>query len=133
MKEKKRVYHHYKLWEDYRAGFYNNCSGSEKELKIKKVLEMFQSKDLTKEYMNRVINEWNYSCEQNFTNSSINKIAYLGQAACCIYAEVPNTVTMEAWSLLDRTDQDTANKIAVETIEKWKEENKNIQLCLSLD
>ena len=29
-------------------------------------------------------------------------IAYLGQGACCLYAEVPSTVTMEAWNLLDK-------------------------------
>ena len=26
----KRIYHPYWLWEDYKAGFYNNCSGETK-------------------------------------------------------------------------------------------------------
>ena len=46
-----RIYHHYKKWEDYNYNFYNNCTGKEKEDKIKKGLEMFNSEELTKKYM----------------------------------------------------------------------------------
>ena len=51
----KRIYHPYWLWEDYKAGFYNNCSGKEKEEKIKSVIKMFNNAELTEKYMNRVI------------------------------------------------------------------------------
>lgn len=128
-----RIYHPWHRWEDYKLGFYNQCSGLEKEQKIQKVLELFNSKDLTEEYMNRVINEWVYSCEHNLTNSSMNRIAYIGQAACCIYDNIPSTVTMEAWSLLDKKIQDRADKIAEKVIKKWELANKNIQLCLNID
>ena len=89
-----RIYHHYLKWEDHKAGFYDNCSGAEKDIKIQKVLEMFNSESLTKEYMNLVIEKWIYSCEHNLSNESMNKIAYLGQAACCLYANIPSTITM---------------------------------------
>jgi protoheme ferro-lyase len=128
----KRIYHHYKFWEDYPAGFYENMSGSVKEEKIKKVIEMFNSEELTSEFMNRVIDEWKYSCEQNLTNESINKIAYIGQAACCLYDRIPSTVTMEAWSLLSKEVQDRSDKIALEIISKWESQNKFIQLCLNI-
>ena len=128
-----RVYHPWHKWEDFKCGFYNACSGTEKDNKIKKVLEMFNSKDLTTEYMNRVINEWVYSCEHNLTNSSLNKIAYIGQSACCIYDGVPSSVTMEAWSLLDKKTQERADKIALSVLGKWEKQNKNIQLCLNID
>jgi protoheme ferro-lyase len=128
-----RIYHPYWLWEDYKNGFYENISGEEKKQMILKVIEMFNSEKLTIEYMNRVINEWIYSCEHNLTNDSLNKIAYIGQGACCIYAKVPNTITMEAWSLLDKEIQYRANKIAIEVINKWINKNKFIQLCLKLD
>ena len=93
---------------------------------------MFNSKELTTKFMNEVIETWVYSCEHNFTNNSINQIAYLGQAACCIYKEIPSTVTMEAWSLLDIKIRDQADSIALKTIKKWKQKNKNIQLCLNI-
>lgn len=129
----KRIYHPWTKWEDYRYGFYNSCSGSEKKAKINKVLELFNSEKLTTEYMNRVIKEWKYSCEHNLTNDSLNQIAYIGQAACCLYANIPNTITMEAWSLLDLSIQERANSIAKKVIKKWKNNNRLIQLCLNLD
>lgn len=128
----KRVYHPYYLWEDFKCGFYNNCTGKEAKDKIEKAIEMFNNKDLTSEYMHRVINEWVYSCEHNLTNESLNKIAYIGQAACCIYADVPSTVTMKAWSFLDKKVQDRADEIALSVIKKWNDNNKNIQLCLNI-
>lgn len=126
-----RVYHHYEKWEDYPAGFYNACSGKEKESKIQKVIEMFNSELLTREFMTKVISEWKYSCEHNLTNPAMNQIAYIGQSACCIYAEVPSTATMEAWSLLSNEVQYRSDSIAREVLEIWK--TKNNQLCLNLD
>ena len=130
--EKNRIYHPWNLWEDYKAGFYDNCSGEEKKQKIDKVIEMFSSAELTEKYMRRVITEWKYSCEHNLTNSSMNKIAYLGQGACCLYASIPSTVTMEAWSKLTKEVQDRSNSIAEKILTEWNNRNKNLQLCLNI-
>jgi hypothetical protein len=129
----KRIYHHYINWEDYRNGFYDNCSGEEKEKHLKSVIKMFNSESLTIEYMNRVITEWRYSCEHNLTNDALNKIAYIGQAACCIYSKTPSTITMEGWNLLTSEVQDRANIIAQQTLDRWIKNNKHIQLCLNID
>ena len=128
-----RIYHPFWLWEDYKAGFYDNISGENKKKMIQFVLELFNSEELTRLNMNRVINEWHYSCEHNLTNDSMNKIAYLGQGACCIYKGVPNTITMEAWSLLEKDVQKRSDLIAKEIIDKWIDNQKNKQLCLKLD
>ncbi len=82
--------------------------------------------------MNRVLDEWKYSCEHNLSNESLNKIAYLGQAACCLYSEIPSTITMEAWSLLSEGVKDRSNSIALKIIKKWELNNKHIQLCLNI-
>lgn len=112
----RRVYYHYELWEDYRSGFY-----SLKKFKdIDKVSYMFKSKDLTWFYMNYVIENWKYSCEQNFTNPSINQIAYLGQAASCVYCGCPSLQTMKAWKTLDKSVQERANKQSNKLIQIWK-------------
>jgi len=128
-----RVYHPYWLWEDYKCGFYNNISGKEKKIKIKKTLEMFNDKEKTFFFMNKVIEDWFFSCEHNFTNPSLNRIAYLGQAACCLYSEIPNTITMEAWSMLSKEVKEYANQTAKQTIQKWETNYKKRQLCLKLD
>ena len=122
-----RIYHRYEYWEDYKAGFYNNISGINKELMINKVVELFSSSELTELYMNKVIQQWKYSSEHNLTNLSLNRIAYLGQGACCIYAGVPSTITMEAWHLVSEENRNNANKIAEKIIKNYE---KNLQLCL---
>lgn len=129
----KRIYHPYNLWEDYKAGFYDNVSGESKKQMIEKVVELFCDENLTKENMERVISEWKYSCEHNLTNESLNIIAYIGQGACCLYAGVPSTVTMEAWSKVPQEFQKKADSIAEKTLKKWISQNKKIQLCLNLD
>jgi hypothetical protein len=129
----KRIYHPYWLWEDYKAGFYDNVSGEEKKKLLLKAVEMFNSKELTKLNMLRVVVEWKYSCEHNLTNESLNKIAYIGQGACCLYSKIPSTITMEAWSLLTEEVKNRSNELALFTIKQWETNNKNIQLCLKLD
>ena len=128
-----RIYHPYWLWEDDKAGFDNNVSGERKKELVEKVVEMFNSEELTKQNMNLVIQLWKYSCEHNLTNISLNRIAYIGQSACCIYANVPCTITMEAWSLLSDDVKKRSDKIAESVINLWENQNKNLQLCLKLD
>tara|TARA_Y100000310_G_scaffold208355_1_gene208949 strand:- start:1074 stop:1475 length:402 start_codon:yes stop_codon:yes gene_type:complete len=130
--DQNRIYHHYSLWEDHKNGFYNNCSGDSKKEKIQKAIKMFNSERLTRKYMDKIINEWKYSCEHNFTNPSLNRIAYIGQAACCLYGNIPNTVTMEAWNMLDRKVKNRSNMIAEEVLSTWIGQN-GIQICLNID
>lgn len=129
----KRIYHPYWLWEDYKAGFYDNMSGINKQQKIKKVLEMFNDAKKTKEMMFYVVDNWKHSCEHNLTNESVNKIAYIGQSACCVYDGIPNTITMSAWSLLTQEVKERSDNIALLAIERWNKQNKFIQLCLNID
>lgn len=128
-----RIYHPYWLWEDYKSGFYDNCSGEQKNKYKDKIKEMFNDESKTITFMNKVIEEWRYSCEHNLTNQSMNRIAYIGQGACCLYCGAPSTVTMETWSELEKNIRDRADEIAKETINKWENKNKRIQLCLNLD
>ena len=123
-----RIFHPYTLWEDFKNGFYEPHD----EGKIQLVIEMFLSEQKTLESMEYVINNWKYSCEHNLTNQSLNRIAWLGQSACCVYGKVPSKTTMQAWNLLDEQTQNNANKIAQETIDKWFNQNKKIQLCLNI-
>ena len=117
--EIERIYHSWEKWEDYKAGFYDNLSGKEKQSMIDKAVEMFSSPELTEKYMNEVITKWYYSCEQNLTNNGMNKIAYIGQAACCLFAGIPSTITMEAWSSVPEEHQIEANRIAEEKLNEW--------------
>ena len=119
-----QIYHNYEDWEDYKNGFYSKPKKSEESEHIFKVIELFNSKTLTETYMNRVIEEWKNSVEHNLTNASMNKIAYIGQAACCIYASVPSETTMKAWKMIPLEIQDRANKIAENIIKEWEQKKR---------
>jgi len=127
----KQIFHHYEMWEDWKHGFYDNCSGEEANKKAQLVKEMFNSEALTRQYMTKVINEWIYSCEHNFTNNSMNKIAYLGQAACCLYGGVPNLITMNTWKYLDQEVRLRSDDIASQIILKWIQKKKSENILLS--
>lgn len=129
----KQVYHSWEKWEDNRHGFYDSCSAEERSVKLNKVVEMFNSKELTDKFMQRIINEWKYACEHNLSNPSMNRVAWLGQSACCLYAQIPSTVTMEAWSLLTPEVQERSNAIAERKIKQWEaKQNSTTQLCIEL-
>jgi hypothetical protein len=115
-----RIYHSYDKWEDHKAGFYDNISGKDKDRMIKKVIELFTNPEETRKYMIRVVKEWIFSCQHNLTNESMNKIAYLGQGACCLYAGIPSTVTMEAWSKVPEEFRNIADSIAIDVLELWE-------------
>ena len=123
----KQVFYSWDKWEDYPSGFYDNISGKNKIEMIKNVIDFFSDKDTTKKYMDRVINEWPFSCEHNFTNPSINKIAYLGQSSLSLAYGIPSTITMEAWSKVPKEHQQKANEIAESCINEWF---KNYTTCL---
>ena len=115
-----RIYHHYEKWEDFKAGFYDNYSSKNKDLLISKVIELFTNSELTEIYMRKVINEWVYSCEHNLSNVNMNRIAYIGQAACCIYNKIPSSITMEAWGKVDKIYRDKADEIADLILKEWE-------------
>lgn len=119
-KQLKRVYHSWDKWEDHKHGFYDNISGRNKNEMMKKVVEMFSDSEITELMMDKVIKEWKYSCEHNLTNYQLNRVAWLGQAACCLFAGVPSTITMEAWSLVDKDKRDIADLIAIKLIKDWE-------------
>lgn len=126
-----RIYHRYELWEDHKNGFYDNISGVQKDEMINLSVSLLSDAKKFRYVAEQVITEWVYSCEHNLTNEQLNRIAYIGQASCCLAYKVPSTITMEAWSHLTKQQQDEANKVADEILNLWI--NKNKQLCLKLD
>ena len=117
----RRVFHHYENWEDVKHGFYDLKT----DFDLLMIVSMFNCETTTHKYMNRVVEEWVFSCEQNFTNNSMNKIAYIGQAASCLFCGAPSIVTMRAWNLLSQETRDRADKQALYFIRKWKKRYVN--------
>lgn len=128
LKVKNRYFYDYREWEDYKNGMYKKpisirlISGETEEERLNKVIELFSNQDLTRKYMQRVIDEWKIACKVVFSDPSMNKVAWLGQSACCIYAGITESETRKAWWMVSQENRDKADEIAKELIKKYREE-----------
>lgn len=68
--------------------------------------------------LQRVVTEWPISCEQFLLNESINRIAWLGQAAMCIETGVPRKYRA-GFMQLSEAERTRANATAHETLNTW--------------
>jgi hypothetical protein len=83
---------------------------------------VFSSTDITSHYMQSVINRWSISSQQNLSNLNMNRVAWIGQAACCIYSGVPSKATMRVWKMLDVKDQLRSDNVAIKIIRQWEQD-----------
>lgn len=120
----KQVFHHYTKWECCKNGFYDDtCKYSKKEA-MQMYCDFLSNPKLFEKYLNKVINEWKYSCEQFLTNKSINKIAWLGQASMCMAKGMPAKFR-SGFYLMSKVEQKIANNLAYRYYLKWKRKYSN--------
>jgi hypothetical protein len=116
-----RIYHHWEKWECVKAGFYESLppDGMNSD-EAREAYKAFLA-DIPRfvSAMQRVINEWPHSCEQFLTNPSINRIAWMGQAAMCIDTNV-SSAFRGGFKLLTPHQQRAANSAAEQMIESWR-------------
>lgn len=118
-----RIFHTYDKWECNKAGFYANVKkGMTHEECENEYIRLLTNLELFASVLEAVINEWKYSCEQYLTNRSTNRIAWLGQAAVCYHSGVPARYK-SAWSRITQEDQNKANLIALDALNKWMKAN----------
>jgi hypothetical protein len=75
--------------------------------------------------MNLIINEWEFACEHNLTNKSMNRIAWLGQASLAYVYQIPS-IYCSGFQLLNNEEKNKANNAALEILNNWLE-SKNLQ------
>lgn len=129
MPKLQQIYHHYEKWEEYHCGMWRIVTGEERIKMLKKAIEFIGNTQLYGKYMMKVLDQWPASCEQNMTCSSLNRQAWIGQAACCLSTGSPESVTRAAWRFLTKQQQDEANHKADLAITEWerrffKQQNK---------
>jgi ParB-like chromosome segregation protein Spo0J len=119
-----RIFHTHDKWECAKAGFYattkQGMTNAECEQAYKKLLT--SKKDFEKA-LKRVITEWKHSCEHYLTNVAMNRIAWLGQAAVCLWTGVPASFR-SGWQLLTEKEQAAADELALKYLNKWMKANK---------
>jgi hypothetical protein len=114
-----RIYHPWDKWECYKCGFFNSSKlGMTKEEGEEAYSKFFKNLDSFETGMNRVFREWPNSCEHNLTNISLNRVAWLGQAAACIQEGLVSDYRA-GFSLLSDQEQREANSLALKHLYIW--------------
>jgi len=113
-----RLYKHYKSWEDYKNGMYH--SSCDQAILIKNLCkELLGNQTEFGNAARAMIADWVNSCDVFLSNSSINRLAWIGQATCCREFGAPDFVTIMAWNEMGKNDQDLANGIARIVLNEW--------------
>jgi len=121
----KRIYHPWFKWECFRDGFYTPGPppGMDDESCRIAYADFLADTDKFISYMSIVSDCWVHSCEHFLTNESMNRVAWLGQAAMCAATSVP-CYYRGGFKLLTDSQQAAANKAAENHLRKWVHEYK---------
>lgn len=125
-----RIFHVHQKWECYKAGFYNSSHPTMSKEECENAYAKFlKDKYAFRKGLRRVIKEWKYSCEHYLTNVSMNRIAWLGQAAVCIERGIPSDFR-GGFHLLSEQEQKEANELALVYLNKWLVANNRKKVSL---
>ncbi len=120
----KKIWHHYLKWEDYQNGMYRSVLGEERKQLLQIATDFTGNPEIYGNAMLDVVERWKYCCEQNLSDTGMNRQAWIGHAACCLVTNCPEDVTREAWSNLTVEQQDLANAKADFAIKVWESYNE---------
>jgi len=125
----KRIYRRWYEWECYKAGFYDYESS---KYTPDENCDIFKNYFLDLKRFNsdidKVFKEWPISCENFLTNTSINRVAWLGQACVCLSTGVSSKYKY-CYNDLPEKIQIKANELASKRIKEWEnEKGKNIAI-----
>lgn len=114
-----RIFHRYEQWECYKAGFYNTTKQGMTKAQCEEIYrELLSDGPRFQSVLEKVIVEWPHSCEHYLTNTAMNRIAWLGQAALCYEHGIPSSFR-GGFHLLSPPLQEQANRFALNALNEW--------------
>lgn len=126
MSKIERVWHPYWLWED--AGMYHPPiydmidKGETKEERFQKAIDLLTDLDLFYSTGKEMVKAFPYACEHNLTNTTMNRIAYIGQASCFYLHGLKEEEVREAWGYLTEEQRNEANETARRVLNEWEKD-----------
>lgn len=123
-KNLKQIYNPWWKWECYKFGLYNTHPpfGIEENQAYQMYADFLSNSELFEKYIQFVLKNWIFSCQNFLTNTSINRVAYIGQASMCYYSRIPRKYR-SGFHLLDETQKQKANNLAKHYLDQYE---KNI-------
>lgn len=126
-----RIFHTWDKWECYPAGFYESKHPSMNHDECKETfVNILSDTNKFAEILKKVIVEWKNSCEHYLTNNSMNRIAWLGQAAVCYHSGVPSRYS-GAWFDIPEQKREEANEVALHYLNVWLSRNHRPEVTMS--
>ena len=120
----------YTEWEDFQAGMYRDAALAEREPLTGAAAALLSDQHRLLSAMRSVTTEWRLAAEANLHEPPNNR-AWLGQAACCYSAGVPEELTRAAWGRLTDSQRVAANRVADQVIDEWRyRTRRNPQMVL---
>lgn len=114
-----RIYHPYWKWECYKSGMWRKESKEYEQNLFDEIISFIGNHTAYGKSMLKAVKFWKYSCENFLTNVSINRLAYIGHAGCCIEKGYPEYLVRRAWKLLNENQRYLANKEAEKAVKIW--------------
>ena len=127
----KRIYHPHTVLEEVKAGMWRITSSAERNEYAQKASELMNDTQAFENAMRKASLEWRFSCEHNLTELSMNRVAWLGHAGCCVALQSPEDATRQGWWMLDSFKQDRANEASARVIREWEArqcQSENLEL-----
>lgn len=119
--DKNRIFHTFDKWEAVSAGFFApGLKNRTKEECEAEYCAFLGDLSMFAKGIEKVFQEWPNSCEHNLTNTSMNRIAWIGQAAACAMKGLPSTFR-GGFAMLPPDKQDEANNLALQYLNLWLE------------
>jgi hypothetical protein len=114
-----RVYHHYEALEEYQRGMWRIVRGDQRMTNARNAARLMRDPAAFREAMRRALVEWPKSCEHNLTAEDTNRLAWLGHAGNLIGVGSPEENTRIGWHMLNKSEQDEANRAAQAILDEW--------------
>lgn len=114
-----RIFHTWDKWECHKAGFYATAHPKLTRPQAEEAYRAFLSNPARFEAaLKGVVTEWKHSCEHYLTNVSMNRIAWLGQAAAAYAMQMPS-MYRGGFYLMTEAEQNAANALALKYLNVW--------------
>lgn len=118
-----RIWHPWHLWECVPAGMYHLTTENKEQNELR--YAYFLRDDAAfRSSIEQVFDEWPVSCEHFLTNDSMNRIAWIGQAAMCMATGVSRAYRGGFMRLTDQ-EKRIANATAAEYLQLWVERHES--------